>query len=137
MTSEVKDEKEPICTIRNFVNAKGKGISNGGFSYHSIDSEKDCERDAKYQNGTIVRNGGQLLQNGGKSISNRTANGTLSNGTILNGSAVGTLFKHHGSYEKFDDTKNKDEDSIELDFSTSSFMQSESDAVVECSKNKS
>ena len=131
MSSEVKDEKEPICTIKQFVKAKGKGIENGGFSYHSIDAEKDGKKEIKYKNGTIIRNGGESLQNG--KVPNGPVNGILKNANILNGTANGSIFKYHGSY---DDKKEKDEDSVELDFSSSSSMQSESDAVVECSKNK-
>lgn len=133
MSSEVKDEKEPICTIKKFMNAKGKGIENGGFSYHSIDGEKDSKKEIKYKNGTIIRNGGESLQNGSAKIPNGTVNGIYKNANILNGTVNGSVFKYHGSY---DDKKERDEDSVELDFSSSSFMQSDSGAVVECTKNR-
>ena len=146
-----KEEKKPICTVRNFVNANGHGTENGGFSYHSLDGQNDSNTNQKYQNGPVVSNGGTRLHNGGPIIANGAANGTVSNGNVPNGAANGTIangkvpngtangsiFKHIGSYEKLDEKKDKDEDSVELDFSTSSFMHSETDAVVECTKNRS
>jgi len=136
MALELKNEKEPICTIKTFLDVRNNGIGNGGFNYHAIDPQKQERKSTKFQNGIVIRNGMGSLQNGGAKLSNGMANGTLKNATILNGTANGSIFKHNGSYEDFDDKKGKDDDSVELDFSTSSFMQSEEDTAMDCTRNR-
>ena len=136
MALELKNEKEPICTIKTFLDVRNNGIGNGGFNYRAIDPQKQERKSTKFQNGIVIRNGMGSLQNGGAKLSNGMANGTLKNATILNGTANGSIFKHNGSYEDFDDKKGKDDDSVELDFSTSSFMQSEEDTAMDCTRNR-
>ena len=136
MALELRNEKDPICTIRTFLDAKNKSITNGGFNYLAIDPQKQERIGIKHQNGIVIRNGMDSFQNGGTKLSNGIANGSLKKATILNGTANGSVFKHNGSYENFDDKKGKDDDSVELDFSTSSFMQSEEDTVMDCSRNR-
>lgn len=130
--SSVGRETTPLCTVRNFLNAKGQGIPNGGFSYHSLDDQKKGKIDEKYQNGRIQN--GMNLPNGN---ANLPANGTVGGTKLQNGATNNSFFHHDGSYKKLENEKHTEEDSIEFDFSTSSLVESETDAVVECTKNKS
>ena len=163
MVSKGKKEKEPICTIRSFVKANGPGVANGGFNYRSVETQANGNiANGKIANGTVNNgpNGSAKVPNGiangapngtsngalngtANGAMNGTANGTANgapNGTAngtANGAQNGSFFKHNGSSKNFGDEKCKSEDSVELDFSTSSLIESNTDAVVECTKNKS
>ncbi|XP_065057905.1 solute carrier family 35 member F2-like [Rhopilema esculentum] len=126
-----KEEKTALCTVRNFVNQKGHLVTNGGLSYHTLD-ETDCEINTNISKSTSLQNGGFATQNGGLTVQNgghRIPNG---NAKIQNG---GLHTKEN--CQKLTDERKHEHDSVEIDFSTSSLIQSGSEAVVECTKDKS
>ena len=131
MGSLGKEEKTALCTVRNFVNQKGHLVMNGGLSYHTLD-ETNCKINTNISNGASLQNGGIATQNGGIPVQNgghRIPNG---NAKIQNG---GLHTKENG--QKLSDEKKHEHDSVEIDFSTSSLIQSGSEAVMECTKDKS
>ena len=115
------DYKSPNMETQNFDMQKGgPRMQKDGLEMETNETQlQKADSDAqvpdeapKKENHEKIANGGLKIQDGGPLLKS-------------------------GTYHKFESEKENDDDSIEFDFSTSSFTQSQSDAVVECTRNKS
>ena len=115
------DYGSPNIGTQNFdMPNGGPRMQTEGFEMETNETQlQKADTDAQVPDKTPKKDNHQKIANGGLKIQNG-----------------GPLLKSC-TYHKFENEKENDDDSIEFDFSTSSITQSQSGAVVECTRNKS